>query len=278
MYPVLFSAGPIKIYSFGVFALLAVIVGAFVIWREGRQAKPEKFDEEKLLDFLLYVGIFGLLGARIYYLVLHFEDFGLNPFYWILIFHFPGLSFIGAIIGGLVGAFIFAKRTGWSFFQIGDFLVLGASLGEAIGRIGAFLSGSAYGVLTTLPWGVPMVGLLGRRHPTQIYESLAALLTFVILLRLKKFWQQKNLTGGSFLLYFLLFGLTRFFLEFFRGDSVYFRGWRVNQVVDLIFVVVAAVLFYRRWGRSVRSDLALLFTILQSMRNKLFALKRSKHV
>ncbi|MBI4999869.1 prolipoprotein diacylglyceryl transferase [Candidatus Gottesmanbacteria bacterium] len=251
MFPILLTFGPLKIYTFGIFLALAVIAGSFIVWREGRNLK---FDEEKLLDLLLYVGIFGLAGARIYYLLLHFDSFGWNPFQWLLIFHFPGLEFIGAIIGGLLGLLIFTKKTRWPVCQMGDFLVLGVSLGEAIGRIGAFLSGSAYGVLTTLPWGVPMVGLLGRRHPTQIYESLAALLTFVILLRFKKFWQQKNLTGGNFLLYFLLFGLTRFFLEFFRGDSVYFRGWRTTQIVCLVFIIWAVILLYRRLGRSVKTD------------------------
>lgn len=267
MFPILFSLGPIKIYSFGVFLVLAAIVGAFIIWREGRR---QKFDEEKLLDLLLYVGIFGLLGARIYYLLLHFDSFGWNPFFWLLIFHFPGLDFIGAIIGGLLGLLIFTKKTGWSLCQVGDFLVLGVSLGEAIGRIGAFLSGSAYGALTSLPWAVSMIGLVGRRHPSQIYESLAAFLIFLVLLRLKMVGETRKLVPGFlFLSYFILYGLARFFLEFLRGEVVYFRGWRVNQIVSLIFIISALVLLYFRLGRTLRTDLAKLFTILQSMRNKL---------
>ncbi|TSC54161.1 MAG: phosphatidylglycerol:prolipoprotein diacylglycerol transferase [Microgenomates group bacterium LiPW_16] len=252
MYPILFSIGPVKIYSFGVFLVLAAIAGSFEVWREGRSLK---FDEEKLLDLILIEAIAGLAGARIYYLILHFEDFGFNPFSWFLIFHFPGLSFLGAIIGGLIGAFIFAKKTGWSFCQIGDFLVLGVSLGEAIGRIGAFLSGSAYGALTSLPWGVPMIGLIGRRHPSQIYEGLAAFLTFAALLRLKTILEIKKLPSGLiFLLYFLFFGASRFFLEFFRGDSVYFRGWRTTQIGCLVFIITAVILLYKRLGRSVKTD------------------------
>lgn len=252
MYPILLSVGPIKIYSFGIFLVLAAVAGAFVVWREGRN---QKFDEEKLLDLILIEAIAGLAGARIYYLILHYNSFGFAPFHWLLIFHFPGLSFLGAIIGGLIGALIFVKKTGWSFWQIGDFLVLGVSLAEAIGRIGAFLSGSAYGAPTALPWGVPMVGLIGRRHPTQIYESLAAFLIFIVLLRLQKFWQKKNLvSGGILLLYFPLFGTVKFFLEFFRGDSVYFRGWRTTQIGCLVFIITAVILLYKRLGRGVKTD------------------------
>jgi len=246
MFPILFSFGPIKIYSFGVFVLLAVIVGAFIVWREGRNLK---FDEEKLLDLILVLAISGLVGARIHYVIFHLAAFGQNAFAWLLIFHFPGLSFRGAILGGLFGLWVFSKKEKWPFWEIGDIGVLGVSLGEAIGRIGAFFSGSAYGSLTNLPWGVSMIGLLGKRHPVQIYESLVALLTFIILLKLKKFWQEKNLTGGNFLLYFFLFGLTKFFLEFFRGERVYFRGWPVNQVVDLIFMLVAAFIFLSSLGK-----------------------------
>ncbi len=266
MYPVLLAIGPVRIYSFGLFLALGIIIGSFVVWREGRNAK---LDEQKLVDFLLAELLFGLLGARIYYLLLHFADFGLAPFKWFLFFHFPGLSFIGAIFGGLIGAFIFARRQHWSFWQLGDFLVLGLSLGEAMGRIGAFLGGSAYGQITNLPWGVPMIGLLGKRHPTQIYELIAAVLTFLLLVKLEKKWQERQLpTGLNFLFYFLIFGITRFFLEIFRGDSVYFLGWRTTQIVCLFFILSATVFLFRRLGRNLKTDFLVVLTKIKNLKFK----------
>ncbi len=235
---------------------MAAIAAAFVIWREGRN---QKLDEEKLIDLLLFVAVFGLVGARIYYLIFHFGDFGFSPFRWLLFFHFPGLSFLGALLGGVAGAFFFCRRNGWSFWQVGDILVLGVALGEAIGRVGAFLSGSAYGAVTSLPWGVPMIGLLGRRHPTQLYEFLAALLTFILLLKFK---------NHRFLIYFLLFGSVRFFLEFLRGDSVYFYGWRTTQLVCLVFILLSVVFLYRRSGRSPKADLFLAVEKIKNFRKK----------
>lgn len=266
MYPILLTIGPIKIYSFGLFLTLGIIIGSFVVWREGRNAK---LDEQRLVDFLLVELFLGLLGARIYYLILHFSDFGLAPFKWLLFFHFPGLSFIGAIFGGLIGALIFVRRQGWSFWQLGDFLVLGLSLGEAIGRIGAFLGGSAYGAITNLPLGVPMIGLLGKRHPTQIYELIVAFFTFLLLLKLEKKWQERELpTGLNFLFYFLIFGVTRFFLEILRGDSVYFLGWRTTQMVCLFFILSAVILLYRRLGRNLKMDFLVVFEKIKNLKFK----------
>lgn len=263
MFPILLTLGPVKIYSFGVFLLLALIVASFVIWREGRN---QNFDDEKLIDLLIFEAIFGLIGARIYYFVTHFADFGFPPFNlflfvekFVLFFHFPGLSFMGALLGGVVGAIIFSRKKNWPFWQVGNFLALGVVLGEAIGSLGAFLSGSAYGTATSLPWGVPMIGLLGRRHPVQIYEFLGTLLIFVILLKFK---------NQRFLLYFLLFGLLRFFLEFLRGDSVYFYDLKMTQIVCFIFIVVSGALLYKRLGRSPRLDILLVKEKLKNIKMK----------
>lgn len=265
MFPILLSLGPLKIYTFGVFLALAVIVGSFVVWREGRK---QKLDEEKLLDLLLFVALFGLVGARIYYLFFHYEAFSSSLFKWLLFFHFPGLSFVGAVIGGLLGTIIFSRKANWSFWQVADLLVLGVSLGESIARIGTFLSGSAYGLITALPWGLPVVGLLGKRHPVQIYESLGAFLTFLILWKLKQKIAVKNLSMGLLLaVYLILLGLSKFFLDFFKEEVVYFAGWRTTQVVSLLFILFGIALSYRRLGRSVKVDLIILVQRINNIKN-----------
>ncbi len=257
MYPILLSLGPIKIYSFGLFLVLATIVGSFVVWREGRALG---LDEEKLVDFLLVEIFFGLIGARIYYILLYFKDFSSEPFRWLLIFHYPGLAFVGGFLGGLVGLLYFVRKERWSFWQIADFSVLGLSLAESIGRLGAFFSGTAYGTITNLPWSVTMVGLSGRRHPVQIYEALAALVTFLILLKLKSFSAKRNLpTGLIFTAYLFFWGISRLTLEIFRGDSVYFSGWRITQIVSLVFILSFFALLYWRLGRSPKVDLISFF-------------------
>jgi len=257
MNPILLSLGPVKLYSFGIFLFLAALVGSFVIWREGRN---EKVDEEKLIDLLINEAIFGLIGARIYFLVFHFQDFGVNVFKWLLIFHFPGLDFIGMLFGGLVGLWFFSRRQELSFWQLGDMIVLGVAIGESIGRIGAFFSGTAYGTISNLPWAVPMIGLVGRRQPVQIYEAIVALIIFISLFKLKKIFAAKKYISGLILLYyFLFFGIGRFLIEFLRSDSIYFSDWRVNQIVCLIIIIFSALLLYNRMERSLKGDLLLIF-------------------
>ncbi len=243
MYPILFSIGPFKLYSFGLFVVLAVITASFVVWREGVR---KHFDEEKLIEMLLILAFSGLIGARAYYLLTHFKDFlTISPVYWFFIFHFPGLSFWGSIMGGAVGLWYFSKKEKLNFWSLGDCMVLGLALGEAIGRLGAFLSGSAYGTVTKLPWAVSIIGLVGKRHPVQIYESLAALIIFVGIMKMIRIAKEKKWREGSVLTFYLFFlSLSKFSLEFFRGDSVYWKGYQVDQIVSLIFIVLSVILIY----------------------------------
>ena len=96
-----------------------------------------------------------------------------------------------------------------------------------------------------------MIGLLGKRHPTQIYEAIDAIAIFLILLKLKEVLKKKGKPEGLILsLYFLFFGITHLFLEYFRGDSVYFKSWNINQIFFLILSLISIVLVYIRMGRK----------------------------
>jgi phosphatidylglycerol:prolipoprotein diacylglycerol transferase len=211
------------------------------------------------------------MGARTYYILFHFGSFGLNPFKWLLIFHFPGLSFIGGFLAALLAGYFFSRKTKVSFWQIGDFLAPGFSLGEAVARIGAFLSGSGYGIETNLFLGLPVIGVLGKRHPVQIYEGLASLLIFIFLILLKRKLQSKKFSPGIlFSGYLFLFGLTKFFLEFFRGEVVYLGGWRLTQIIALALVLVSPALFFKRLGKTLRGEAT---AVWQAVLNKFKAAK-----
>lgn len=202
-----------KIYGFGLAISAAILAAAFVVWREGIK---KRYDEEKLIDLLIVTALSGLLGARIYYILTNFSDFStLNPFFWPLIFHFPGLNWIGAIFGGLIVLYWFCRKEKWSFWETGDMVVLGVSLGEMIIRFGNFLT----------------TGQL-----TELYKSLSMLIIFVVLIILKKRFQ-------VFLLYFILWSIAIFFLE------------KKMQIYCLLFFVIAVMLSYWRSGRSIKKDM-----------------------
>ncbi|MFH0863929.1 MAG: prolipoprotein diacylglyceryl transferase family protein [Candidatus Gottesmanbacteria bacterium] len=261
MYPILISLGSIRIYSFGLFLVLAIIIGSFVVWRVGKNLK---FDEEKIIDLLLVEMIFGLIGARIFHIFFHFQDFGFNFFRWLLIYHFPGLTFIGGLLGGLIGMIYFSRKENWPFWQIADISVLGISLAEAIASIGAFFSGSAYGITTNLPWAVPVIGLPELRHPVQIYQALILLFIFLFLIKVDKWLSGRNFPHGLiFLIYVLCWGVTHYLLDILRGDSVYFYGYRLTQIICLFLILFSVILLYIRLGRSLKEDL---LAILQKVR------------
>lgn len=275
MLPVLFSVGPIKIYSYGLFMALAFLVGSFIVWR---RAKEEAFDEEKIFDAIIFTTLFALLGARIYYLLFNFKDFGFNLLKWFWLTRYVGLCFHGGLFGGILGLFLFTKREKWDFWQTADIAVFGLSLGQAIGRIGCFLNGCCYGTPTELFLGVKFSGLPERRHPTQIYEAIFVLLIFYLLLKLERRYRlfawyrgkkDKAAPGFLALSYLSFYNLGRIFLENLRGDSVYWRGVRSTQLVSGLTLLVALIVLYQRSGRGWQEDKKLAGELGLSLMKKL---------
>lgn len=248
MYPILFNLGPLTIRSYGLFLVLAFVLGTYIVWREGKRGG---YNEEKLLDFSVTVLIGSLIGARFYYGLLNLDAFALDP---LRIFYFwqGGFAFHGALLGGFLGGWYFVKKAKWPLFQIADLSVIAASLGTAVAKIGAFLAGSDFGTATTMPWGVEQAGQLGRRHPTQLYEALFFLGLFFILRKLDK---DKKRSGGIFFFYLLTVGLGRWFFEIFRGDATYLLGMKVAQIISLVLAVIGLVGLYYFSRRDWKSDL-----------------------
>lgn len=245
MWPILLSIGPVNIYSFGVFLALAFVVTAFFIWREGRA----EFKEELIFDALLLSAIFVLLGARLVYIFSHFPVFGFDLLRWVHFYLYPGFSFWGGVAGGLLSAFWFASRQKVPFLRLADFLVLGAALGQIFAQLGCFLDGCTVGRVTSLPWGLPALGFLEKRHPVAIYDLLMAIFIFLILTRVHHwiFRQKKQREGSIVLAYIAFLALFSFPLEFLKEGGLYFYNLNLNQWFALGFLTGTVVLGYRRW-------------------------------
>lgn len=268
MLPILLSLGPIKIYSYGVFLALAFFVATFIIWKFSRE---EELEEEKILDGVL-IGVFsGFLGARIFYIFLNLEDFIPNVIRMIHIFKFPGLVFSGGLISGTAALFFYFFKNKISFWKAGDIFVLGLILGQAISSIGCFLNGCFYGVKTNLFWGVYFPGVLGRRHPLQIYEFFFTSLIFFLLFKLyKKILSFKEEKRGLVLIcYFFLFNFERFLLEFLREDSVYWQEKKISQLLSGLIALVSLIIFIFRYKREIKKTIEELFlTIKEKYKRK----------
>ena len=175
----------VHIYFYGVILALAIITGTFI--SEYLSVKYFEFKKETIIDMAPYLIIFGIAGARLYYCLLN-SGFYLRFPTEILAIRHGGMSIHGAILGGLIGLIIFAKRHKISPFKLADASVLGLSFAQAIGRWGNFFNSEAFGTPTDLPWKLyiaPQYRPIPFEnyeyfHPAFLYESILDLVIFGI--------------------------------------------------------------------------------------------------
>ena len=207
--------------------------------------------KETIIDMAPYVIIFGLLGARLYYCLMDYHFYMRFPTEILAIRH-GGMSIHGAIIGGLIGLLIFAKRSKISAKLLCDISSVGLALGQAIGRWGNFFNSEAYGRPTDLPWKLfiqpqyRQIPYLDNAyyHPAFLYESILDLIIFGILIYFLKSKKYKK-DGNLALIYLMLYSLVRILVESVRIDSVrYVYGIPVATVMSAGIILVSVVLLF----------------------------------
>jgi phosphatidylglycerol---prolipoprotein diacylglyceryl transferase len=232
MKPVLFQLGPFPVSSFGVFLLLAFVVGILVM--RARTARLG-WDPGEVLDLCLYAIIGGVVGARIGYVLVNVRDFTGDPVRMLTIWRDAGLTFYGALAGGGIVAWLYARSRGWSLGAVADAASPGIFLGYVVSMIGTLLYGLNYGRPTTLPWGVSLFG--ETRHPTQIYLMVAALIIVAVLVVADRRWAG---SGRLFWASMVLYGIARAVIETFMDSPRVLGPLTLAQVASL---VVAALSF-----------------------------------
>lgn len=240
MYPVLFTIGPLTVYSFGVFLIMALLCGLFLFWL---QAKETTDDTEFIFDVALVGVVSGLLGARFLYALLHTRQFWPKLYNIFNVFGLPGFVYYGGIVGAIIGIVWFCRKQGKAAREYLDMAAVSTSVAHSIGLLGAFLSATAYGAKTQMPWGVFMAGLEGRRHPVQLVELFFELAIFLFLFYKAK----KQRRAGTLAFYYVvLYAVARIVVEFLRGDSVYWFGIKTQWILSSIVIVLAFVYAYKR--------------------------------
>jgi phosphatidylglycerol:prolipoprotein diacylglycerol transferase len=265
MFPTLFTIPAFQLYwhipaipvhTYGVLLATAMLVG---LWVAGRQGPKEGVDSARVTDMAIYALIAGIIGAKLLLIAVEWRYFSAH---WREIWTVlqSGGVFYGGLLGALPVAWWYARRHKLPGWQTADALAPGVVIGQAIGRLGCFAAGCCHGKpAADLPWAVTFKNVAAARtvgtpldiplHPTQLYEALATLLIFVVLV----LWvsPRKRFNGQVAALYFLLYSAARFVIEFYRGDSV--RGFvqlgrfalSTSQVIAiLLFVGSLALLPY----------------------------------
>jgi phosphatidylglycerol:prolipoprotein diacylglycerol transferase len=242
--------GPILINWYGLNFILAFFVGGFLVRTWAPHWGFSKAQIENLLAWIL-VGI--VVGARLYFVVQNdFVDYLTHPWRIVALWE-GGLAFFGGLAGGILAAYLYARRRGLSFLRLGDLFAPAIPIGGAVGRISCGLDGMDYGTPTSLPWGIvyenqnsfaPIDGV--SRHPDQFYELLGDLVIAAVLIKLRR----KLPEGAAFFLYLVLFSVLRFFLFFVRGNvpEVLF-GLKNGQWTALAILAVAVPALILRASR-----------------------------
>lgn len=247
MYPYI-HLGPVTLGTYGVFVALGLLTALYVLQvdftRRRIQADP--------YAIILWTGLAGLVGARLYHLLESPAEFFGNP--WPLLFSRLGFAWFGGLLAGFATLVLLGRHYGIPFLNMMDLASPAAALGYGIGRIGCLISGDGdYGIPTSLPWGMSfpngIVPTTERVHPTPLYEFLVALVIFAYLWRLgTRAVRGPRPAGEIFSNYLILTGLARFLVEFIRLNPLSFLGMSNAQAAGLLSVVAGGALLWRiKW-------------------------------
>jgi phosphatidylglycerol:prolipoprotein diacylglycerol transferase len=238
-------------------AIMAAYLGRWLVGQMGED------DPDIAWDALLWALIAGIIGARIYHIFTPSKtllEMGIDTKYYlthpvaIITTWHGGLGMPGALIGGAIGLYIFAKRRKIDVRILLDAAAPGVALAQAIGRWGNFINQELYGPPTDLPWGIyirPENRMAPyqdeeRFHPLFLYESLWNLANVVFLIWLWRKYGDRMKEGDLFFVYLITYPLGRFLLEFIRLDFVPLFGINFNQILMLVVAVISAIILFLR--------------------------------
>ncbi len=258
MNPVLIDLGFIQIYWYSLTMLIAILTGSYLFYR---QLKKQNFSDDFIINLLFYAIIFGIIGARVYYVIFNLSYYIEYPIEIFEVWN-GGLAIHGAILGGFLFLLYYCKKHSINLLKITDCAAVSVIISQAIGRWGNFFNQEAHGGITTLAnlkkQLIPNFIIKGMNInnnyyiPTFYYESIWNILGFIFLIIIKKYYKKLKigqLTG----IYFMWYSLGRFFIESMRTDSLMLGNIRMAMLISILLFIIGAVLvFYKRKDTRVK--------------------------
>lgn len=234
------TLGPITLSWHGLFSAIGVIVGVSL---GVRIAAESGANEDGAYNLALWSVAGGIVGARLFHVVDNWNYYAQNPIQIVMI-NEGGIAIYGAIVGGVLTGTIYARLTHLNLAAVADGGAIGLIIGQAIGRIGDIINGEHLGLPFDGPWAVVYsnpntLGQLGVPvHLAVGYELAWDLLVFGLLMLLRRSYGGQGLI---FWLYVLFYGVGRFWISFYRYDTIQAFGLRQAQLIAVVAVVLAIV-------------------------------------
>jgi phosphatidylglycerol:prolipoprotein diacylglycerol transferase len=257
MHPVLFHFGSFTLYTYGFFIALGAVLGGIYMWQQGKKRYGMTVDQANTLFLLLIFA--GVVGGKLF---LIFEDTSLYLSHPSELLSKNGFVFYGSLITAIPVMLWYFKKNNLPVAGMLDVMAAVTCIVHGFGRIGCFNAGCCYGTPTQSFLGVVFTDptcqaqpLNVPLHPTQLYEASAIFLILIILLIIDR---KKKFDGQVFLMYLILYAITRSVIELFRGDLE--RGFVIDNVLSYsqfisILMASAAIYFYVKLKRRANFHL-----------------------
>src|SRR4051812_48844324 len=245
MHPILFEVRGFPVYTYGLLLAAAYLLGLqFALVR----ARARGLDPNRIMDLGIWIIISALAGAKLLLLIVDRGKFPMTTTGVMDLVRSAGV-FYGGLIAAVLVALVYLWRHRMPIWTVTDVFAPGIALGHVIGRFGCLFAGCCFGRPTTMPWAITFHSEFAAQnvgttlnvplHPTQLYEAGAELLILGFLLALER--KGRPYPGRTFWAYMLLYAISRFVIEFYRGDPRGMVGaFSTSQFVSLLLVPLAA--------------------------------------
>lgn len=262
MHPILFSVGTWPVYSYGVLLAAAYLIGLQLGVVRARRAG---IDPARVMDLGIYLIIAALVGAKLMLIAVDWEYFKSQPRELLSLVRAGGVFYGGLIAAVAVGLWL-VRRYKLPAWTTGDLMAPGIALGHIVGRFGCLMAGCCYGRPTDVAWAITFTDPLAATnvgtplgiplHPTQLYDAGAELIILGLLLFTER--KGRPFAGRTFWGYLLLYGISRFIIEFYRGDAnrgTVMAGLSTSQFVSLLLVPASLLMlvYLRRRGQAAKA-------------------------
>lgn len=242
MSPIVFSIGDFELRWYSLLILAGVLIAYFLIMHE---TKRQHMKSDFMFNLIFWALIFGILGARLYYVLFNL-DYYLDNFVEIFKIWNGGLAIHGGLIAGLITIIVYCKKYKVNIKKVLDIVAPALLLAQAIGRWGNFFNSEAYGSAVSYQTLLDMkiipqfiidnMYIGGEYHlPMFYFESIAAVIGVIIMLIIRRF---KYIKCGQVISFYLIwYGAVRFVIEIFRTDSLMLADFKVAQIASIVMII-----------------------------------------